>query len=374
MQTLKVTDRSSARKFLDLPRTLYKNDASWVCPLDKEISAIFDTGRNPFFSHGSCARWILIDERGKTIGRIAAFINDQKARKHAQPTGGMGFFECIENDEAARLLLDTARQWLGQAGMQAMEGPINFGENDKYWGLLVEGFHTPSLGMNYNPPYYQRLLESYGFTKSYDQLTNFLDATVPLPERFTKIADWVMKKPGYSFEHFSLGQKEKYFADFLEIYNDAWSDFESFTPLEYSTIRESFRQMRPVMDEKIIWFAYYEGEPVAFVLCLPDVNQLLKPVRGKLDLLGKLKFLWYKNTRTIDRLRITIMGCKKKFQQHGLESALIRCLQLEVLPRGTIKGVELAWVGDFNKKMLALHEATGARKEKVHRTYRYSWN
>ncbi len=129
--------------------------------------------------------------------------------------------------------------------------------------------------------------------------------------------------------------------------------------------------MRPVMDEKVIWFAYYQQEPIAFVLCLPDVNQLLKPLNGRLDLPGKLKFVWYKHTRTIDRLRITIMGCKKKFQQHGIESALIRCLQMEVLPRGTIKGVELAWVGDFNTKMLALHAATGARKEKVHRTYQY---
>ena len=380
MQILQVINRSAARKFIDLPRALYKNDALWVCPLDKDIAAIFDAGRNPFFSHGRCSRWILLDDTGKTIGRIAAFINDQKASKHrlptgdTLPTGGVGFFECIDNNEAGHLLLDTARHWLEHAGMQAMEGPINFGENDKYWGLLIEGFNTPSLGMNYNPPYYRRILESYGFQKSYDQLTNFLDATIPLPERFTRISDWVMKKPGYSFEHFSLAKKEKYFSDFLEIYNDAWSDFESFAPLEYSTIRESFRQMRPVMDEKVIWFAYYRQEPIAFVLCLPDVNQLLKPLNGRMDLPGKLKFVWYKHTRTIDRLRITIMGCKKKFQQHGIESALIRCLQLEVLPRGTIKGVELAWVGDFNTKMLALHEATGARKEKVHRTYQYSFS
>lgn len=371
MQIVQVTDHSTARKFLDLPRALYKSDTSWVCPLDDDISAIFDPGRNPVFSHGRCARWILLDPAGKTIGRIAAFINDRKANKHAIPTGGMGFFESIDNDEAGYLLLDTARRWLEAAGMQAMLGPINFGENDKYWGLLIEGFHAPSLGMNYNPPYYRRILESYGFQQLYDQLTNFLDATIPLPERFTKIADWVMKKPGYSFEHFSVAKKEKYFSDFVEIYNDAWRDFDSFTPLELATVRESFRQMRPVMDEKIIWFAYYRQEPVAFVLCLPDVNQLLKPVKGRLDLLGKLKFFWFKHTRTVDRLRITIMGCKKKFQQHGLESALIRCLQTEVLPRGTIKGVELAWVGDFNKKMLALHEATGARREKVHRTYQY---
>ncbi|HEX9514313.1 MAG TPA: GNAT family N-acetyltransferase [Puia sp.] len=371
MHLSEVTDRATARKFMDLPKQLYKGDPGWVCPLDNDITAIFDPARNNFFRHGLCTRWILQNEDGKTIGRIAAFINHEKAYKSQQPTGGMGFFECIDHEAAGHALLDGARSWLQSNGMQAMDGPVNFGENDKYWGLLVEGFTSPSLGMNYNPPYYRRLLESYGFQKLYDQFTNFLDASLPLPDRFTKISDWVMKKPGYSFEHFSIRKKEKYFSDFYEIYNDAWSEFENFTPIEMATIRESFRQMRPVMDEKIIWFAYYHNEPIAFVLCLPDINQLLKHVKGKLNFMGKLKFLWHKHTGAVDRLRITIMGCKKKFQHHGLESALIRCLQTEVLPRGTIKGVELAWVGDFNKKMLLLHEATGARKEKVHRTYRY---
>lgn len=129
--------------------------------------------------------------------------------------------------------------------------------------------------------------------------------------------------------------------------------------------------MKPIVDEKIIWYAYHHNEPVAFILCLPDVNQILKHLRGRMNMWGKLKFLWYKNTTTIDRLRIIVMGCKKKYQNHGLESAFIRCLQNEVLPRKTITGVELAWVADWNKKMIALHEATGAKRDKVHRTYRY---
>lgn len=268
-------------------------------------------------------------------------------------------------------MFSTALAWLKENEMEAMDGPVNFGENDKYWGLLVYGFKSPSLGMNYNPPYYSNLFESFGFVKLYDQFTNYLDATVPLPDRFIKIADWVMKKPGYSFRHFDKQQREKFFQDFRDIYNNAWSDFENFAPIEIETIRESFRQMKPVMDEKIIWFAYHHDEPIAFVICLPDVNQLLKNVKGKLNIWGKLKFAWYRKTMKVDRLRIIIMGCKKKFQNHGIESALIRCLQQEVLPRNTIKGVELAWVGDFNAKMIAVHDATGATKDKVHRTYRF---
>lgn len=371
MNVTEVKNTRLEREFIDLPRKLYRNDPDWICPLDNDIKAVFDPRRNNFFSHGVCTRWVLYDDNHHVIGRIAAFINHHKSGKNPQPTGGAGFFECINDQQAAHLLFDTARNWLASHGMQAMDGPINFGENDKYWGLLVEGFKPPSLGMNYNPPYYRQFFESYGFEKLYDQFTNFLDARTPLPERFTKIADWVMRKPGYTFEHFSIKNKEKYFRDFIEVYNDAWTVFEHFTPLEEETVRESFRQMQPVMDERIVWFAYHQGEPVAFVLCLPDINQVLKHVNGKLNLWGKLKFVWYRKTTTIDRLRIIIMGCKKKFTNHGIESALIRCLQLEVLPRNTIKGVELAWVGDFNPKMISIHEATGATREKVHRTYRY---
>ena len=373
MNIVEVTNSLTARQFIDLPRLLYKNDPVWICTLDNDIKAIFNPALNNFYKLGVCTRWILKDEQGNCIGRVAAFINHEKIVKKENPTGGIGFFECIHNKEAAFYLFDTAKTWLLDKGMQAMEGPINFGENDKYWGLLIEGFIPPGLGMNYNPPYYQQLFEQYGFEKKYDQLTNYLDITVPFTERFTKIADWVMKKPSYIFKHFESKQFQKFAADFAEIYNDAWSEFENFAPIKYETIKESFRQMKPIVDEKIIWFVYYNDEPIAFVVSLPDINPILKKLNGKLNLLGKLKFLWYKKTTTVERLRMIIMGCKKKYQNKGIESALIRCLQLEVVPRGTVKGVELAWVGDFNEKMMAIHEATGAKKEKVHRTYLYKF-
>lgn len=368
-----VTDNATAKEFIDFPRRLYRDDKNWICPLDKDIAAIFDPLQNHLFTPGSCTRWLLKNENGKSIGRIAAFINQHKAYAGDKPTGGIGFFECINDRKAAYLLFDTAKQWLMQKGMRAMEGPVNFGENDKYWGLLVEGFKPPSMGMNYNPPYYITFFESYGFTKKYDQLTNFLDLNIPFPERFLKIANWVMKKPEYRFRHFEPSAFDQFAADFREVYNDAWHDFAGFTPLEMASIRETFHQMKPVMDEKLIWFAYHQDEPISFIVCLPDINQVLKHLNGKLNWWGKLKFLWYRKTTRIDRIRIIVMGCKHKYQNHGIESGLIRHLQLEVMPRNTIKGVELAWVGDFNNKMLSLHEATGAVKDKVHRTYQFTF-
>jgi len=370
MEIIEVTNKHLAREFIDLPKKIYKNDPLWICPLDNDIEAVFDPRRNNFFHHGICSRFILKDNN-ETIGRIAVFINHKKNINNPLPTGGMGFFECIHDQQAAFLLFDKARDWLKTNEIQAMDGPINFGENDKYWGLLVEGFKPPSIYMNYNPPYYIRFFESYGFQKQYDQLTNFLDITVPFTERFTKIADWVLKKPGYTFEHITVKNFNKFAKDIIEVYNDAWHDFENFTPLEMETLQESLRQMKPILDEKIIWFAYYNNEPIAFLVCMPDVNQIIKHLNGKIDLWGKLKFIYFSKTKKIDLLRAVIMGTKKKYQKKGIESALIRCLQLEVVPRNTVKGLELAWVGDFNQKMMAIHEATGAVRDKVHRTYRY---
>lgn len=371
---VEVTTQKQAKAFISLPRKLYKDDPDWVCTLDNDVQSVFDPKKNNFFSHGVCSRWIAVDVKGEVVGRIAAFINYQKTNDSKEPAGGVGFFECINDKRIATGLFDTAKEWLKKQGMKAMDGPINFGENDKFWGLLVEGFYSPGYGMNYNPPYYIDFFESYGFEKLYDQFTNVLKVDNPLPERFTKISDWVMKKSEYTFEHFSSSKKEKHFRDFQEVYNDAWDGFENFVPIEIETIRESFRQMEAIMDKRIIWFAYHNQQPIAFIICLPDVNQLLKPLHGRMSLISKLRFVWYKKTRAISRIRIIVMGCKQKYQNRGIESALIRCLQKEVLPRNTIKEVELAWVGDFNKKMMALHEATGAVKSKVHRTYRYHFS
>jgi hypothetical protein len=371
MQIIEVNTKDTRKAFLDVPRILYKNDPLWVCPLDKDIESVFDPARNNFHQFGICCRWILKDEHGKLIGRIAAFINKKKAYHYDQPTGGCGFFECIDKQTAADALFDSARHWLEQQGMKAMDGPINFGENDMWWGLLIEGFTRPYYGMNYNPPYYKRLFEHYGFKVLYEQISNKLLQSKSFPERFDKIAKWVMKKPGFHFEHLSVKNLPKYTADFKEIYNDAWQDFENFSPITDATMLESFEKMKPIMDEKLIWFAYVDNEPAAFVLTLPDANELIKGLNGKLGLLGSLKFLWNKYVVGNKKMRAVIMGSKKKYQRLGLESALFVKLKDYVFGLNRYKELELSWVGDFNKHMISIHEATGATFAKRHATYRY---
>lgn len=369
MQIKTVTDSTSKSQFLELAEFIYAADKNWIRPLNKDIEQVFDNQVNPFFQHGSCTRWILLSDKGEAIGRIAAFVNDKKAFTFSQPTGGIGFFECINDQKAANILFDTAKAWLIEKGMQAMDGPINFGENDSFWGLLVDGFTAPSYGMNYNPPYYLTLFENYGFTKEYEQITNHLDIRKPFPERFTKIANWVAGKPGYTFEHFSKKNAKKYTADLMEIYNDGWQNFENFVPIQLETLQSSFQKMEAIMDEKLIWFAYVNNEPASFVVIIPDANQMIKGLNGKLGLWQKLLFAWHR-FKGVNRMRAIVMGTKTKFQKHGLESALFIKLKEYVIPKNQYHELELSWVGDFNDKMLSIHEATGAVFGKKHLTMR----
>ncbi len=370
MQTIEVADKIVVRQFLEFPFSIYGNDSQWVCPLLNDIESVFDPQKNNFFSFGKCNRWILVDENYHPIGRIAAFINEKKAYNEEQPTGGCGFFECIDDQDAANMLFDQARTWLEFHGMKAMNGPINFGENDMWWGLLVDGFTSPFYGMNYNPPYYKALFESYGFTVKYEQISNRIDVRKGLPEKVAKISSWVAKRNGYIFRHLDTADIPRYSRDFKEIYNDAWKDFENFTTVTDATIEETINKIKPVMDPNLIWFAYTaKDEPVAFVMILPDTNELIKGLNGRLDLIGKLKFLWNKFTVKHKRMRAVIMGTKEQYRNMGLESCLFMKLQEYTRPLKHYEELELSWVGDFNSKMLALHEAVGATYSKKHTTY-----
>ena len=367
---ISVDDKRSRNLFHDVMRMIYKNDKNFVCPPDEMIEGVFTPSKNIFFSHGEATRWILLDESGNIAGRVAAFINNKKAYTFQVPTGGMGFFECVNDYKAAELLFEVCRSWLMERGMQAMDGPINFGENDNFWGLLVDGFIPQSFGMNYNPPYYQDFFEKYGFTLYFEQVTNLLDLKKPFPERFWRIADWVRQKPEYSFRHFSYDDTEKFVSDFVEIYNDAWQFHENFTPSEPEAIRQVLADLKSFMIPEFIWFAYHEGEPIAFEVMLPDINQMLRYFNGKINIWGKLKVGIIGKKRIFTRARITIMGVKPHYQKSGIESALFWHMDSVMKKNPQYKEVELSWVGDFNPKMRMLHEAVGGTFSKRHLTYR----
>ncbi len=370
MKVLEVKDKKTERQFLDMVGLIYKNDPVYVRPLDSEIKSIFNPKQNIFFKNGEAARWILQDDHGQTIGRVAAFINRKKAFTYSQPTGGMGFFECINDQAAANILFDLARNWLIERGMEAMDGPINFGENDANWGLLVEGFTHPGFGMSYNPSYYRAFFEAYGFRFYFEQVSNHLDLTKPFPERFWKIAEWAMKKPELSFRHFTFEKTDLFIKDTKEVYDDAWKFHENFTPMDEATLLKGLQKAKSVADPEMIWFAYYNEEPIAFLIMFPDVNQIIKHMNGKMHLWNKFKFVWLLSRKTITRARIVIMGVKPKYQRFGVESGIFWHLNEKMKKKPHITELELSWVGDFNPKMRALHESVGAVFAKRHITYR----
>ena len=370
MKLVEVTSRKLAKEFIKVAHFVYADDEHWVCPLDNMINNIFNPKKNVFYTHGDAIRWMLYDDQNKAIGRVAAFINEKKAFNFNQPTGGMGFFECIDDQDAAFMLFDKCKEWLVEKGMKAMDGPINFGENDNFWGLLVDGFTHPSFGMNYHRPYYKNFFEAYGFEPYFNQVTNHLNLTVPFPERFWKIADWVRRKPAYTFQHLEIKKIDKYLKDLKEIYDNAWQFHENFTPVELDNLYKSFKEAKSIIVEEFTWFVYNEGKPIAFLVMFPDANQLLKPFKGKLHLLNKIKFFINTKRNKMTRTRITVMGVIPEFQGKGVESGIFWHMNEVMKHKPQYTEIEMSWVGDFNPKMQAIHEAVGGRFGKKHITYR----
>src|SRR6188508_188337 len=291
MQLVEVTNSSLAKEFLLVNVKLNKNNPAYIRPLDKDINEVFDKKKNKTFRSGEVIRWILKDDEGKFLGRIAAFTNKKYKNKGDDvPVGGIGFFDCINDQVAADMLFDVAKHWLMQKGMQAMDGPINFGERDRWWGVVVQGFQQPLYCMNYNPPFYKELLENYGFKGFYNQICFGMDAKAPLkPKMFERHAKFKDNKDFYAI-HAKKNNLEKFAADFTIVYNKAWAGHGGLKQIKLEQVKLMFNKMKTVMDERLIWFAYHKEDPIAMFVNLPDLNQWFKYLNGKFDLFHKLKF------------------------------------------------------------------------------------
>lgn len=372
----KVSTPALEREFLDLPKRLYKGNRYWVCPLDDDIRAVFDPGRNELFNDGEARRWIARDQSGRVVGRIAAFYNRETAALNDQPTGGCGFFEAINDQELANLLFDAARMWLSSRGMEAMDGPINFGPRDSWWGLLVEGYEFQPLYANvYNHPYYKDLFENYGFQNYFNQFTYKRELTdgklsPSVYERVKRLEE----TPGYRFEHIDKRRLEQVAEDFRIIYNKAWALFSGVKAMDRAEAQHLMNTLKPIIDEKLIYFAYFNDEPIGFFIMVPDLNRIIGRFNGKLNLINKLRLMWLlKVSHKADRVFGIIFGVTPEFHGKGIEAGIIRAFE-KMVGAGKInyKSLELAWMGDFNPVMIRMVESyVCATKHKVHTTYRY---
>lgn len=371
MQITEVKTNIDKKDFLLLPCEIYKNDPNWIRPLDRDIEAIFDPRENKFFRHGECTRWLLKDDEEKIIGRVAAFINKKTADKNEQPTGGMGFFECINNKDAAFKLFDTCKEWLSQKGMEAMDGPVNFGERDSWWGLIVKGFDPTPYKMNYNPLYYKNFFEEYGFKIYFEQYCYSLKVMAQVQDKFYRRHQTIKQNPHYKAEYLKKNQLEKFAEDFRIVYNKAWAKHGGGKELDSRQVQKFFNKMKPVIDEKIIWYVYYKNEPVAMWVNLPDINQIFKKFDGKFGWFQKILFIWMLKRKKTNKFIGLVFGVVPEHQGKGVDCFMIvegaNLIQKEKL----YEDLEMQWVGDFNPKMVAIAEDLGTWRSRTLITYRY---
>ena len=358
--------------FLQVPQSIYKGCPEWIRPLNKDIEDVFDAAKNKAFRNGKIRRWLLFNEQREAIGRIAAFTNSKYKNKGDEvPVGGIGFFECIHHQDAANLLFDTARQWLTEEGMEAMDGPINFGERDKWWGLVTQGFQSPLYCMNYNLPYYRELFENYGFQLFYNQICFGMHPHETLAPKFFETHKQLSADPGFSARHFQKNQLEKFVADFHTVYNKAWAGHAGNKELSMGQCKRIFTQMKPVMDEKIVWFAYYKEDPIAIFINLPDLNQWFKYLNGRFGWLQKLLFLWVKATKINKRFVGLVFGVVPEWQGKGVDSYIIVESAKIIQHKLHYEEYEMQWIGDFNPKMIAVAESLTPERSRTLATFRY---
>jgi len=361
------------KQFLLINASLNKSNPHYIRPLDNEVNQVFDRSHNKLFKQGDAKRWIAQNEEGICIGRIAAFYYTSYQNKGTDyPVGCVGFFDCINDFKAAKLLFDTAKNWLSENGMQAMDGPINFGDRDKWWGLMVQGFEEePMYGMSFNPPYYEALLTQYGFENFYNQYYYKLNIQDGLPKKFEERYNRFKAKPDYKALHLDKKNLPKFAQDFVTIYNAAWAQHGEAKAITYDQIIQLFKSLKAVMDEKVIWFAYYKAEPIAMFINIPDVNQYFKYFNGQLGLWQKLHLLWMKWNKTNSKLTGLAFGVVPKYQALGVDSFLIYACDLWLHESNIYKEYEMGWAADWNPKMVNIYKSLGGVPSRQMVTYRH---
>lgn len=363
-----VQNTQQKKEFLNFPARLYQHDKNYIRPLDKDINDVFNPEKNKFYTNGECTRFIF-KNKSETVGKIAVFIN--KSYEQNQPTGGIGFFDCINDQETANFIFNHCKKWLQERGIEAIDGPINFGERDKFWGLLTEGFLEPLYCMNYNFPYYKELFENYGFKTYYEQLCFSRPIFAEVSRVFTVMHAKYTKNPEIYAKPLKKNNLEKFARDFTEVYNSAWASHGSGKQIEETKVLKMFKGMKPIINEHISWFVYENEKPIAMWMNIPDLNQWFKYLDGKFGIIEKLKFLWVKKFKKNEKMVGLVFGVIPEWQKKGIEGFMIWEGTQHLRKHTDFKTTELQWIGDFNPKMIKIAENLDTTVTRKLATYRY---
>ncbi|UWX59342.1 hypothetical protein N0B40_13090 [Chryseobacterium oranimense] len=364
-----VQNENQKKEFLEFPARLYRQDKNYIRPRNQDIEEIFDPEKNKSFQNGECTRFLFKNKQNETVGKVAVFISDLYEQK--QPTGGIGFFDCINDQKTADFIFEYCVGWFKERKMEAMDGPINFGERDKFWGLLTEGFEEPLFGMNYNFPYYKQLFENYGFKLYFEQLCFSRPIFADVSRIFTLMHTKHSRNPAISARPMKKNDLPKFAKDFTEIYNQAWAAHGEGKQLEEAKVLKMFKTMKPIINEHISWFVYENEKPIAMWMNLPDVNQWFKYLNGKFGMLEKLKFLWIKQFVRNEKMVGLVFGVVPEWQKKGIDGYMIWEGTQHLRKHTDFKTTELQWIGDFNPKMIKIAESLDTTVTRKLVTYRY---
>ena len=372
-----VVNLKDERIFLNMVDNIYRYEKNWVRPLDNEIIKIFNKDKNRRFRTGEAIRWIIFDTEKNPVGRIAAFYDKIGLNDWQQPTGGVGFFECVNDQNVANLLFDTAKSWLEKKGLEAMDGPVNFGNRDYFWGCLKAGFHQPIFNMPYNPAYYNELFENYGFRNYFDQFTYRLTLDSALLNPILKLKSQRLKRDQkLRITNYNKNSGDQIASDFSEVFNKAWARFPGVEPIEVSQAKSLFYSLKPILDERLVILAHYDNQPIGFFIMIPDINQLITRNNGKMNWYNKFKLILdLKVLKKCNRVIGLIFGVIPEFQGKGIEAGLVMKFAENTEERNfPYSLLEMNWIGDFNPTMMKLVELIGGEIYKTHVTYRYLFN
>ncbi len=362
-----ISEPSEMKAFLNFPYDHYKNDQNWIPPLYIQQRDLLDPDKNPFFNEVDHALF-LAEINGKPAGRIGAFVNHPYNEYHKTECGHFGFFECIEDETVAKLLVNAAAQWFRDKGMKEMMGPVNPGFMYEI-GSLIEGHDKePYVMMPWNKSYYDDLYKKSGLDKEMDLFAYMVTSDTVALDRINK-ADKIVRHrlPKLSIREVNLKDFDREAKIIREIFNAAWATNWGFSPVSESEFNHIAKDLKQIIDTDIAHIAEDDGRPVGFSVALPNLNQALKHVnRGRLLPFGFLKLLWHK--RKINSIRTALMGVIPEYRGKGIDALLHR----EAIIKGLDKGYnasELSWLLETNTEMIRVAEKIGGHRDKTYRIY-----
>ena len=366
-----VSGPAALRPFLELPQALYRDDPNWVPPLLLERWMHLDPRKNPFFQTAEVAYW-LARRAGRPVGRISAQVNRAHLERYGDATGNFGFLEAEDDPEVFAALTATAEAWLRARGMKRVTGPFTLSINDES-GLLVAGFETPPyLMMNHAPPYYAQRLEALGYRKAKDLIAYHCAADFPLPRAAEALLAKAGRDESLRVRPIDRSNFRREIAIVVDIFNDAWSENWGFLPFSEAEVEYMAENLKPILAAGGVAIAEVAGEPAAMAVTLPNVNEAIRDLGGRLLPFGWLKLLWRLKVRTPKGVRMPLMGVRRRYHGTPLGGVLGLMVIEQVRnfhrARGVTEG-ELSWILEDNEPTRHLIESLGGRAYKTYRIY-----